>query len=216
MKFRNRFIAIFLIATFIFSASMVTSSAASKEKYFGKTPNGQKIYYTVSKVKAHTIRKYAPKASKKDWDKYMKGAVDIALTVYKTKMSIPYGIVNTALGLLPKSNTYIRYGTRFFVDAQLHSIKQRTFYIYTNKAKTNKRVVYVDQYGTGDLLYYIDPVGKNVKIALLEKRSKRNVKLKTRCFDSTSYIKKRCGVNYNHKSKEVWKLDSEIVFQTFK
>ncbi len=47
MKFRNRFIAIFLVATFIFSASMVTSSAASKEKYFGKTPNGQKIYYII-------------------------------------------------------------------------------------------------------------------------------------------------------------------------
>ena len=216
MNKRKRIVTMVMIFTIVFSACGTVSFAGSKEKYFGKTPGGKSIYYTVKNVKAHTIRKYAAKPSKADWNKYCKGLLDLSMVFANQSVAIPYSVACVAIGLMPKSNTYIRYGTRFFIDAQMHSIKQRTFYIYDNKKKTNKRVVYTDQYGTADLLYYIDPVGKNVTITLLKKKSKRNVTLKTRCFSSKSYIKKRCGINYNHRSKEVWSLDNEVIFQKYK
>ena len=53
-------------------------------------------------------------------------------------------------------------------------------------------------------------------ITRIKKKCKYDVKMKTRCFSNNSYIKKRCGINYNHRSKEVWNLDDQVLFQTFK
>lgn len=207
-------IFVVLIAVLVFGIS-AQGAFASKEHYFGKTPRGQKIYYTVKSEKKHTIRKYASKPSKSDWKKYVKGVVDVSISFFDKKVGIPYSVVSAALGL-KNDKVKINYGTRFFSDAQMHSIKERTFYIYEDKKHTKKRVVYKDQYGTGDLLYYVDPVGKHVHITRIKKKCKYDVKMKTRCFSNNSYIKKRCGINYNHRSKEVWNLDDQVLFQTFK
>lgn len=71
-----------------------------------------------------------------------------------------------------------------------------------------------DQYGKADINNYIDPVGKGLKITCL--KSKRNATLKTKYYDNKSYILQRCGVHWSHKSTEVWNLDSEVLYQTFK
>ncbi len=205
---------ILVLAIAVVAVSVQCSFASSKEHYFGKTPRGQKIYYTTSNVKAHNIRKYGTKLSKSNWKKFQKGTVDVAISFFQKKVGITYTVVTTALGLMQDDRVSVQYGTRFFADAQMHSIKERTFYIYEDTKHKRKRVVYTDQYGKGDLLYYVDPVGKNVHVTRIKKKCKYNITFKTRCFDSKSYIKKRCGINYNHRSKEVWNLDDQILFQT--
>ena len=77
-------IFVVLIAVLVFGIS-AQGAFASKEHYFGKTPRGQKIYYTVKSVKKHTIRKYASKPSKSDWKKYVKGVVDVSISFFDKK-----------------------------------------------------------------------------------------------------------------------------------
>ena len=211
---KQRILCILLAVVIAIISCTSISFAAPKEQYFGKTSNGKKVYYKVYDVKVHDIKKYASKPTKNQWDKFAKGALDVSLSFANWKVGLSYAAICTLLGLGKGDNVSISYGTRFFDQAQMHSIKERRFYIYTNASKTNKRIVYKDQYGKADINNYIDPVGKGLKITCL--KSKRNVTLKTKYYDNKSYILKRCGVHWSHKSTEVWNLDSEVLYQTFK
>lgn len=212
---RKKLICVIVMCVVAITSCCSVSFAGTKEHYYGKTPNGKKVYYKEYTVKKYQIKKYAAKPSKKQWYSYAKGLVDVGMVFAKQKYAIPYSVLCAILGVkITDDNVSIAYGTRFFSQAQMHSIKERRFYIYNDKKKTSKRFVYNDQYGSADLNYYVDPVGKGLKIKCL--KSKKNVRLKTEHFDNKKYILQRCGINWNHRSKEVWSLDTEILHIKFK
>ena len=193
-------IFVVLIAVLVFGIS-AQGAFASKEHYFGKTPRGQKIYYTVKSVKKHTIRKYASKPSKSDWKKYVKGVVDVSISFFDKKVGIPYSVVSAALGL-KNDKVKINYGTRFFSDAQMHSIKERTFYIYEDKKHTKKRVVYKDQYGTGAIIHTLR---NGVELTII-------IGLKKCGIWTIKFYFKLLNKEYSNEMFKLWRRDDSWIY----
>lgn len=205
---RRRILCILTAMIITIAACTATGYAGAKEHYFGKTASGKSIYYVEKSITPYAIETPKKGTTEKKWKAFTKGAVDMGMAFASWKVGLTYAALCNILGV-SKDKVTISHETTFYNEAQMHSIKERRFYIYTNKDKTNKRYVYTDQYGKGDINFYIKPVGKGLKTKCL--KSKDDITLKTKYFDDKEFIKNRCQVNYNHKGKEKWSLNNEVM-----
>lgn len=207
-------ISIIVVMTVLFTSTISFASSWSKPKHYGKYC-GRDYYYVTKTYPVFRIDKNGTKPSKKTLNKWIDALIDVGVSFASLKVSIPYTVVKSAMGISKSDSYKISHGSYFTHTYQVKKTTRR-FFAYTNKNKTNRRYVYLDETGIADKFHTFRPVGLKHKKSAYDVKKAYGVKLKTRNCRDKQTILKRCHVNYNHKGEEVWRITTELLFENWK
>ena len=73
-----------------------------------------------------------------------------------------------------------------------------------------------DEKGVADVFYEFHPVGVGFKKSTYSKKIRSKATVKTMFYDSKKRNLKRCHINANHRSREIWTLNAEILSERWK
>ncbi len=204
---RKRYILILMVTIISLCFSQMSVSAASKYgKYKGKT-----YYYTVSKTKKMRIEKKGKSVGShlNDW---MQGNVKLVVSFALDSagvgyITIPFDVVE---GLV--KNDDVKYYKKSYSSYVFQTqYTTREIYYYADRKKKVKKVALIDEKGVADVFYEFHPVGVGFKKSTYSKKIKSKAKVQTKYYGNKTRNLKRCLVNQSHKSKEVWRVSSELL-----
>lgn len=182
-------------------------SAASK---YGKV-GGRTYYYTISKTKNRRIEKKGGKAGS-HLKKWMAGNIRLVAEYALGNYAIPFNIVEKMV-----DNDSVKYYENSYSSYVFQTrYQQRKIFYYPGKSRRYRKVVLQDEKGVADVFYEFHPVGVGFKKSTYLKKLRSKAKVKTRFYDSKKRNLKRCHINANHKSMELWTLNSEILSERWK
>lgn len=182
-------------------------SAASK---YGKV-GGRTYYYTISKAKNRRIEKKGGKAGS-HLKKWMAGNIRLVAEYALGNYAIPFNIVEKMVD----NDSVKYYGNSYSSYVFQTRYQQRKIFYYPEKARKYRKVVLQDEKGVADVFYEFHPVGVGFKKSTYSKKLRSKAMVKTRFYDSKKRNLKRCHINANHKSMELWTLNSEILSERWK
>lgn len=205
MKKHRRLVTILMAFVMIFGALPV--SAATK---YGKV-GGRTYYYTFSKTKNRRVEKTGTKAGS-HLKKWMAGNIRLVAEYALGNYAIPFNVVENMV-----DNDSVKYYDKSYSSYVFQTkYKQRKIFYYPGKSKKYRKVVLQDEKGVADVFYEFHPVGVGFKKSTYSKKIRSKASVKTKFYDSKKRNLQRCHINANHKSMELWTLNSEILSERWK
>ena len=180
--------------------------AQAKEKVLG-TRAGHTYYYTVKKANYRIEREATNSDNTKDkLNAWAKNSLDLVMCFAGAEIAVPYTLLTQAVG---SSNIKVREGSYTSYAMQISS-KIYTYYAYTDKKKTRKRVVYKCEKGKMDVFAEFHPVGVGFSKSTYTKRVKKKVKVSYGKGDKSAILT-QCAANYPRNACMTFSLKSKVI-----
>lgn len=196
-----------LITVLVMLLGTMPTLAATK---YGKI-GGRTYYSTESKYKNIRIERSGKSAGSHlgDW---MKGNIRLVASFAMGNYAIPFEIVKSIV-----DDGSVKYHKKSYSSYVFQTrYKTRSIFYYPSKSKKKRCVVLEDEKGIADMFYEFHPVGVGFKKSTYTKKLKSKATVRTKYYNNKQRNLKRCHINANHRSKEVWRLNTEILTETWK
>lgn len=205
MQRHRRLMTMLIVFVMLFGTLPV--SAATK---YGKV-GGRTYYYTISKTKNRRIEKKGEKAGS-HLKKWMAGNLRLVAEYALGDYAIPFNVVENMV-----NNDSVKYYEKSYSSYVFQTkYKQRKIFYYSDKARKRRNVVLQDEKGVADVFYEFHPVGVGFKKSTYSKKIRSKATVKTMFYDSKKRNLQRCHINANHRSREIWTLNAEILSERWK